>query len=338
MQALRLAARRAAGEALLECSTSGRQPGALAQACRAFSAAAAELAPGGEQGWVAGRRTPVGLAMQAAAAAAAACRQCCHPRGLPAQRPPLACCLPLLQEASLWQPSCAAAWAASQPTSLERCGHASPASGACVPTERKALHAGCWQAPAWPCPVSCAATLLHVPTACRRCSPTLQLPLQGGKTPGIVFSGPGEEQQLLAFDATSLSKLVTKLGRTAWACTIFNLQVRRDDGSSATLRALVRPLRLLCDPLGTDVAWSCCMYNAAARHSTAVVPSCASVHMKRTGNVHVPSAAMLLAGVTACSEVYAGAYALAACTAVWHMIPAACIRAPVATCRGGRCT
>lgn len=48
MQALRLAARRAACEALLECSTSGRQPGALAQACRAFSAAAAELAPGGE--------------------------------------------------------------------------------------------------------------------------------------------------------------------------------------------------------------------------------------------------------------------------------------------------
>lgn len=77
---------------------------------------------------------------------------------------------------------------------------------------------------------------------------------QGGKTPGIVFSGPGEEQQLLAFDSTSLSKLVTKLGRTAWACTIFNLQVQREDGSSSTVRALVRGQ--VAPPRGCH--WGCC--------------------------------------------------------------------------------
>ncbi|PRW59407.1 50S ribosomal L25 [Chlorella sorokiniana] len=137
MQALRLAARRAAGEALLECSTSGRQPGALAQACRAFSAAAAELAPGSIT-LTAELRGSVG---------------------------------------------------------------------------------------------SIAANKLR----------------KGGKTPGIVFSGPGEEQQLLAFDSTSLSKLVGKLGRTAWACTIFDLQVQRDDGSSATLRALGRQVHMTAD-------------------------------------------------------------------------------------------
>ena len=76
MQALRIAARRVAGEALLECSTSGRQPGVLAQACRAFSAAAAQLAPGGEQGRPATPRPAVGLAAQPAAAAAAAAAAC----------------------------------------------------------------------------------------------------------------------------------------------------------------------------------------------------------------------------------------------------------------------
>ena len=64
--------------------------------------------------------------------------------------------------------------------------------------------------------------------------------LQGGKTPGIVFSGPGGEQQLLAFESQSLAKLISQLGRTAWACSIFNLQIQGEDGSSQTVRALVR--------------------------------------------------------------------------------------------------
>jgi ribosomal protein L25 (general stress protein Ctc) len=62
----------------------------------------------------------------------------------------------------------------------------------------------------------------------------------GGRTPGIVFSGPGGEQQLLAFESKELAKLVTKLGRTAWACSVFNLQLQRQDGISESLRALVR--------------------------------------------------------------------------------------------------
>lgn len=63
--------------------------------------------------------------------------------------------------------------------------------------------------------------------------------LQAGKTPGIVFSGPGGEQHLLAFDSKALGKLVTKLGRTAWACSVFDLQIQGEDGSSRTVRALV---------------------------------------------------------------------------------------------------
>lgn len=63
---------------------------------------------------------------------------------------------------------------------------------------------------------------------------------RGGKTPGIVFSGPGGEQQLLAFETKSLARLVAKLGRTAWACSVFNLQIEGEGGSSQTVRALVR--------------------------------------------------------------------------------------------------
>ena len=63
--------------------------------------------------------------------------------------------------------------------------------------------------------------------------------LQEGKIPGIVFSGPGGEQQLLAFEAKGLGKLVGRLGRTAWGCSVFNLQIEGEDGSSQTLRVLV---------------------------------------------------------------------------------------------------
>jgi ribosomal protein L25 (general stress protein Ctc) len=66
---------------------------------------------------------------------------------------------------------------------------------------------------------------------------------KGGRTPGIVFSGPGGEQQLLAFESKGLAKLVLKLGRTAWACSVFELQIQREDGSSDTVRALVSWLR-----------------------------------------------------------------------------------------------
>lgn len=68
---------------------------------------------------------------------------------------------------------------------------------------------------------------------------------RGGKTPGIVFSGPGGEEQLLAFESKALARLVTKLGRTAWACSVFNLQIEGEGGSSQTVRALVRAAAML---------------------------------------------------------------------------------------------
>lgn len=68
-----------------------------------------------------------------------------------------------------------------------------------------------------------------------------------GQTPGIVFSGPGGEQQLLAFDSKPLGKLVTKLGRTAWACTVFDLTIRREDGSATTVVALGRQVHMTAD-------------------------------------------------------------------------------------------
>ncbi|EFN51725.1 hypothetical protein CHLNCDRAFT_139900 [Chlorella variabilis] len=67
---------------------------------------------------------------------------------------------------------------------------------------------------------------------------------KAGKTPGIVFSGPGGEQHLLAFDSKALGKLVTKLGRTAWACSVFDLQIQGEDGSSRTVRALGRQVHM----------------------------------------------------------------------------------------------
>lgn len=89
-----------------------------------------------------------------------------------------------------------------------------------------------------------------------RNAPAIASRLQAGKTPGIVFSGPGGEQQLLAFESKALSKVVTKLGRTAWACSVFDLQIRSEDGSSNAVRALVR--------------------------STAQVPRCPCCHLFRT--------------------------------------------------------
>ncbi|KAI3439005.1 hypothetical protein D9Q98_001417 [Chlorella vulgaris] len=70
---------------------------------------------------------------------------------------------------------------------------------------------------------------------------------KAGKTPGIVFSGPGGEQQLLAFESKALSKVVTKLGRTAWACSVFDLQIRSEDGSSNAVRALGRQVHMAAD-------------------------------------------------------------------------------------------
>jgi len=86
---------------------------------------------------------------------------------------------------------------------------------------------------------------------------------RNGKTPGIVFSGPGGEQQLLAFESKGLGKLVTKLGRTAWACSVFNLQLQSEDGSSETLRVLVSERRgrlavLCCAGLKLGWAVGCC--------------------------------------------------------------------------------
>ncbi|KAL4423248.1 hypothetical protein ABPG77_000040 [Micractinium sp. CCAP 211/92] len=69
---------------------------------------------------------------------------------------------------------------------------------------------------------------------------------RGGKTPGIVFSGPGGEQ-LLAFETKSLARLVAKLGRTAWACSVFNLQIEGEGGSSQTVRALGRQVHMQAD-------------------------------------------------------------------------------------------
>lgn len=68
-----------------------------------------------------------------------------------------------------------------------------------------------------------------------------------GKIPGIVFSGPGGEQQLLAFEAKGLGKVVGRLGRTAWGCSVFNLQIEGEDGSSQTLRALGRQVHMAAD-------------------------------------------------------------------------------------------
>lgn len=70
---------------------------------------------------------------------------------------------------------------------------------------------------------------------------------RGGKTPGIVFSGPGGEEQLLAFESKALARLVTKLGRTAWACSVFNLQIEGEGGSSQTVRALGRQVHMRAD-------------------------------------------------------------------------------------------
>ncbi|PSC73857.1 50S ribosomal L25 [Micractinium conductrix] len=70
---------------------------------------------------------------------------------------------------------------------------------------------------------------------------------RGGRTPGIVFSGPGGEQQLLALDSKELGRLVTKLGRTAWACSVFNLEIQRPEGGSDTVRALGRQVHMAAD-------------------------------------------------------------------------------------------
>lgn len=85
-----------------------------------------------------------------------------------------------------------------------------------------------------------------------------------GKTPGIIFSGPGGEQHLLAFESKSLARLVTKLGRTGWACSVFNLQIEHEGGSSQAVRALVRAKFILHHAPALSPALHC---RTAARHS-----------------------------------------------------------------------
>jgi large subunit ribosomal protein L25 len=77
-------------------------------------------------------------------------------------------------------------------------------------------------------------------TLFKHAAPEHRMPMpQAGKTPGIVFSGPDGEQHLLAFERQGLAKLVAKLGRTGWAVSLFDLQIRSEDGSSTAVRALV---------------------------------------------------------------------------------------------------
>lgn len=62
-----------------------------------------------------------------------------------------------------------------------------------------------------------------------------------GKVPGMLFSLPEEQHILLSFDAKAISAHVHRLGRTGWACHVFNVLVNplEAGGEAKTFRALV---------------------------------------------------------------------------------------------------
>lgn len=65
---------------------------------------------------------------------------------------------------------------------------------------------------------------------------------KSGRVPGILFSLPGEESRLLTFDRKDISTRLNKLGRTGWACHVFNVQVASNEATQEpiTFPALVR--------------------------------------------------------------------------------------------------
>lgn len=49
-----------------------------------------------------------------------------------------------------------------------------------------------------------------------------------GRTPGTLFSLPGEESMLLTFDQKDIATRLHKLGRTGWACQVFDVKITPD--------------------------------------------------------------------------------------------------------------
>lgn len=63
---------------------------------------------------------------------------------------------------------------------------------------------------------------------------------KAGRTPGVLFSLPGEASVLVSFESKPLGKLLARVGRTGWACHVFDMQLSSPDGSIQSYRALVR--------------------------------------------------------------------------------------------------
>jgi ribosomal protein L25 (general stress protein Ctc) len=68
---------------------------------------------------------------------------------------------------------------------------------------------------------------------------------QAGRTPGVLFSLPGEEEMLLSFDSKAIATQVLRHGRTGWACRVFDVEVAPAGGGGGggeptRFRALVR--------------------------------------------------------------------------------------------------
>lgn len=64
---------------------------------------------------------------------------------------------------------------------------------------------------------------------------------QAHQVPGVLFSLPDEESILLTFEQKEIATCLQKLGRTGWACHVFNVKVPPEDGAGepAIYRALV---------------------------------------------------------------------------------------------------
>jgi len=67
---------------------------------------------------------------------------------------------------------------------------------------------------------------------------------KNGRVPGILFSMPNDEKgKLVSFDEKEITSCVQKLGRTAWGCTVFAVQVEEAE-AGAEIRAVGRQVHM----------------------------------------------------------------------------------------------
>lgn len=70
---------------------------------------------------------------------------------------------------------------------------------------------------------------------------------KAGRIPGVIFSFAGGEQKLVTFNARTISHQLSRIGRTGWACHVFQIEMKNSDGEIERFQALGRQVHMTAD-------------------------------------------------------------------------------------------